>query len=80
MINRYSNTRYRTKKTFLIAMVLFTSYATPQSSTYEGERNQKGEPHGQGIVTYSSGDKYLGEFKNGKRNGHGTFTFPDGDK
>ena len=33
-----------------------------------------------GSLTYSNGDKYVGEFKDGKRNGQGTFLFPSGDK
>ena len=33
-----------------------------------------------GTYTYTNGDKYVGEFKNGKRHGQGTLTYPDGDK
>ena len=33
-----------------------------------------------GTYTYSSGDKYVGEFKDGKRNGQGTYTAANGDK
>lgn len=33
-----------------------------------------------GAETYASGDKYVGEFKDGKRNGEGTFTFASGYK
>ncbi len=54
------------KNTLLISMVLFTSYVTSQSVTYEGERNQEGEYHGQGVMTFPSGEKYVGEFKDGK--------------
>ena len=28
----------------------------------------------------SIGDKYVGEYKNGKRHGQGTYTYPIGDK
>ena len=45
------------KKTLLITMVLFTSCATPPKITYEGERNQEGKYHGQGVITYSNGEK-----------------------
>ena len=31
-----------------------------------------------GTYTYSSGDKYVGEFKDDKRHGQGTYTFADG--
>ncbi len=62
-------------------MVLFTSYVTSQSVTYEGERNQEGKYHGQGVITYSNGEKWEGEFKDGEPfNGQGTQTWPDGQK
>ena len=38
-----------------------------------------GEPN-QGTTTYSDGGKYVGEHKDGKRNGQGTQTLPDGGK
>jgi hypothetical protein len=34
----------------------------------------------QGSITFPSGNRYVGEFKNGLRNGQGTFTFATGDK
>jgi len=39
-----------------------------------------GKRNGQGTMTYSDGDKYVGEYKNGKENGQGTYTFSNGDK
>ena len=30
--------------------------------------------------TYDNGDKYVGEYKDGKRNGEGTMTYADGSK
>ena len=33
-----------------------------------------------GTLTQSSGDKYVGEFKDNQRNGQGTFTFAEGSK
>ena len=35
---------------------------------------------GQRTITYDNGDKYEGEYKDGKRHGQGTYTFPDGKK
>ena len=35
---------------------------------------KKGKPNGFGILIYSFGGKYVGEWKNGKRNGQGTST------
>ncbi|MEC9381650.1 MAG: hypothetical protein VX984_01025 [Thermodesulfobacteriota bacterium] len=31
-------------------------------------------------MIFSSGDRYVGEGKNGKRHGQGTYTWADGDK
>ena len=33
-----------------------------------------------GTETFADGEKYVGEYKDGKRNGQGTYTFPDGQK
>ena len=41
---------------------------------------ESGEPNGLGIMIYSNGSKYIGEWKNGKMDGQGTFTFPIGNK
>ena len=35
---------------------------------------------GQGTFEWTDGKKYIGEFKDGKRNGQGTFTWPSGTK
>ncbi len=32
------------------------------------------------VENYANGDKYFGQFKDGKRHGHGIYTFSDGDK
>jgi len=36
--------------------------------------------NGQGTFIYSNGDKYTGQFKDGKMNGKGTLISPDGEK
>ena len=33
-----------------------------------------------GTYTYPNGDKYVGEYKDGKRHGQGTYTYPNGNK
>ena len=35
---------------------------------------------GVGILTYSDGDKYVGEWKDGQKNGQGTYTWSNGNK
>ena len=35
--------------------------------------------YGRGIKYWPNGDKFLGEFKNNKEHGEGTFTNSDGD-
>ena len=35
--------------------------------------------NGQGTYIYPNGEKYVGDWKNGKYHGHGTFTYPDGN-
>jgi clan AA aspartic protease (TIGR02281 family) len=36
--------------------------------------------NGQGTYTFENGQKYVGEFKDGKKNEQGTYTWPTGDK
>jgi len=36
--------------------------------------------NGHGTYTYDSGNKYIGEFKDGLKNGQGTYTHPNGEK
>ncbi len=38
-----------------------------------------GIPDGQGEMVYDSGGRYVGQFKNGKREGTGTFYYPSGN-
>ena len=45
---------------------------------YEGQVNQYGQRHGKGVRSLFNGDRYVGEFRNNKRHGHGTMTYADG--
>ena len=47
-------------------------------SRYEGQMNQDGEAHGKGVMSWSDGERYVGEFRNYDYHGHGTETYPDG--
>ena len=41
----------------------------PKHFLYLGERNSKGQPHGNGIEIDNNKNLYKGSFKNGKRHG-----------
>ena len=43
------------------------------SYRYEGQVNQHGERHGKGVLSYSNGHRYEGEFRNNRWHGHGTY-------
>ncbi|MGD8366108.1 MAG: hypothetical protein PVG78_00585 [Desulfobacterales bacterium] len=47
---------------------------------YEGQVNSDGEKHGQGTLTFASGDTYSGQWRSGRMNGEGTYSFSDGDQ
>ena len=49
------------------------------STTIEGFFKD-GKLDGSGTITFSNGNKYVGEIKDGKFNGNGTFTWINGDK
>merc|ERR1711973_582936 len=46
--------------------------------SYEGERNEIGQRHGQGKAILSNGDSYEGAYVDGMRNGFGTYRFRSG--
>jgi len=50
-----------------------------ENQEYEGYFDN-GARSGQGIVIFSSGNRYQGEFKDDIMNGVGTYTFTDGIK
>ncbi len=54
---------------FLILMICNVGFA----ECIEGDCS-----NGYGTYTTNNGDKYVGEFKDGKRHGKGTLTFPHG--
>jgi hypothetical protein len=52
--------------------------ATAGETVYIGDFNDQGERHGPGELLWSNGDKYVGSFINGLRDGQGTLYFKDG--
>ena len=53
-------------------------YLKKQEIGYSGQRNDKGEPHGQGTYKYKDGKQYSGDWKNGRQHGKGTVRFLNG--
>ena len=51
---------------FTFSLLLLTSPVFGQSSKYEGEI-KNGLPNGQGTLTWSNGNKYVGEYKDDNR-------------
>jgi len=49
--------------------------AGPYLGTYEGDRNEELERHGEGKATLPNGDTYEGSYEHGLRHGHGTYRF-----
>ncbi len=46
---------------------------------YIGERNDRNEKHGHGVLKYTIGDVYEGQWKNNKKHGKGVYTYKNGD-
>ena len=68
----------RTLNLFLLFFFLFAlnSYSLPKC---EGDDYTKWS-NCKGTFTFKNGDKYIGEFKSGKRHGKGFYTAVNGDK
>lgn len=52
--------------------------SSASNAGYQGSTNERGEPHGDGCRTFSSGHVYDGQWVDGRCHGFGTFTYPDG--
>lgn len=49
-------------------------------SIYRGELTPEGKKTGKGVINYSNGDTYLGEFQNDGFHGKGVYIFKCGDR
>lgn len=47
---------------------------------YTGDKNHRGQRHGYGVMVYSNGSGYKGQWVQGKRSGQGNFRFTNGDE
>ena len=59
-----------------VAQVEIKEYSS--GHRYEGQLDQGGKIHGQGVLSHGGGERYEGEFRKAMYHGHGTMTHPDG--
>jgi hypothetical protein len=78
-MNSLTNHKFSFKKSFIFASAFFITiflYSSPAySSCIEGDCM-----NGQGIKIWDKGAKYIGSFKNGKRDGSGTHFYANGNR
>jgi hypothetical protein len=73
---------------FVLSICLTTTntFGADLEGVKKGEEREDGEctegdcENGKGSKTFPDGTKYVGEFKNGRREGQGTYTFANGNK
>ena len=64
---------------YLILFLFFCNVGKTESALPECQGDdQKQWTNCQGIQIFRDERKYVGEYKDGKRHGHGTYTYPDG--
>ncbi len=66
---------------FLSVMLLLVNVASAAAlPPCPGSYNQRTWTNCEGTYTWADGDKYVGEWRDDKKNGQGTYTYADGDK
>ena len=68
------------KKLLFIILILFAGNATASSLPDCPSDQSKRYHNCFGTYTFTGGEKYVGEFKDDKRNGQGTYTYASGSK
>ena len=68
------------KKIIFIILILFAVNATASSLPNCPSDQSKRYHNCFGTINLNNGDKYIGEFKDAKRHGQGTYTFYNGNK
>ena len=64
----------------IIQLKLIPNIVPTELVSYDGERNEMGEPHGRGISIDTDGDRWEGEFRNGYPDGKGVCEHTNGDR
>lgn len=70
----------RISRLILSVATLVPVLAFSAAVDYQGERNSFGRFHGQGTYTTSLGEKYQGQWVDGKKSGQGTYSWKNGDQ
>lgn len=70
-----NNGDFRTGSPASLPQVNSSTSNTAITAVYEGGYNNKGEKHGEGVMTWSNGDVFKGSFHYDKRRGHGALEF-----
>ena len=66
-------------KKYLFFLIVISVYLLPSLTFGEKGKCNKGDcENGRGTMTFSRGDKYVGDFKGGKYHGQGTYYYIDG--
>lgn len=68
-----------TIKRLLLSIVFLSATSVYAAGSYDGERNAFNRFHGQGTYTYTNGNVYAGEWKDGRKSGKGKQTWANGD-
>ena len=64
----------------LVVLIMGSAYAQSNLPACQGSYSSSSWSYCFGSLTVPNGDKYVGEWKDGKYNGQGTYTFANGDK
>ena len=59
----------------VVAALTFYAIFPNRKPIYKGDKDKKGRPHGRGELVNVNGDKYVGDFREGKPHGSGVWTF-----
>ena len=69
------------RKVFLVLLAALLLNICFTTSTFGNGKCVEGDcENGKGTMTWTDGDKYVGEYKDGKTHGQGTYTWANGNK